>query len=244
MPKTALVTGGGAGIGRTIAEALLARGHSVVAADLRFPDGVPEGARALVADVSTDAGVRAMIDDVEAREGPVDVFVGNAGLGFAMDAASPDEDWARMMDVNLMAHVRAARRLLPDLAHRGGSFVVTASAAGLLNEVGSIGYGVSKHAAVGFAEWLAFHHAADGLKVHCLCPEGVLTSMIGFAPYLRERAVTPEAVAAALMAAMDAGRFMVTTHESTLKGLAVKAADYDKFIRFMARETEKRRDEA
>lgn len=233
MEKVALVTGAAGGIGRALAAALAGRGYRVVASDLAAPEDLPEGVRGQAADLSTDAGVCAMIDEVEAREGPVDVFVGNAGVAFAMDARSSDADWARMMDVNLMAHVRAARRLLPGLAERGGTFIVTASAAGLLNEAGSIGYGVSKHAAVGFAEWLAFGYAADGLRVHCLCPEGVRTRMIEFAPYLAERAVAPEALAQAMLDAMDAGRFMVVTHDSTLKGLAVKAVDYDKFIRYM-----------
>lgn len=234
MKKVALVTGGGAGIGLAIATALAARGDRVVAADLRFDAPLPEGVRALEADVSSDAGVQAMIADVEANEGPVDLFVGNAGVAYVMGAQSGDDDWARMMNINLMAHVWAARVLMPDLAARGGTFVVTASAAGLLNEVMSLGYGVSKHAAVGFAEWLAFTHARDGLKVHCLCPEGVNTAMVEFADYLRPNAVMPDDVAAALMAAMEEGRFMVTTHPSTLKGLAVKAEDYEKFIRYMA----------
>lgn len=231
--KLALVTGAAGGIGRAIALALRADGATVIAADLREGEDLPEGVHPLIADISTTAGVAAMLQNAQRNFGPVDIFVGNAGLAFEMDAQSSEADWARMMDVNLMAHVRAARLLLPDLAQRGGRFVVTASAAGLLNEVRSLGYGVSKHAALGFAEWLAFTYRAEGLKVHCLCPEGVRTSMIEFSPYLEARAVPPEAAAEALIEAMRAERFMVTTHDSTLKGLAVKASDYEKYLAFM-----------
>jgi len=184
--------------------------------------------------VATEAGVVAMLDDVERREGPVDIMISNAGIGQRMDLDAPMANWTAMMAVNLWSHIWAARRLVPDMARRGGVFLVTASAAGLLNEVNSAGYGTAKHGALGFAEWLAIRYRGTKARIHCLCPEGVDTPLIEAADYLKPRMVMPELVADRVMDALDTGRFLITTHDSTLKGLAVKAEDYEKYLDFMA----------
>ncbi|SMX44294.1 SDR family NAD(P)-dependent oxidoreductase [Actibacterium lipolyticum] len=237
--KVAVVTGGAGGIGHAMARRFADAGAKVVLADLTDDTPAmrenPFSARFLRADISTEAGVLAMLRDVEAHEGAVDIFASNAGIAQRMDITASEDDWQRMMNINLMSHVWAARHLVPQMAERGGQFIVTASAAGLLNEVNSIGYGVTKHGAVGFAEWLAFHYADTPLQVFCLCPEGVQTPLIEEADYLKPRAVTPALVADKVIAAMKEQQFMITTHDSTLKGLAVKASDYDKFIGYMAK---------
>jgi NAD(P)-dependent dehydrogenase (short-subunit alcohol dehydrogenase family) len=240
-----VVTGGGGGIGRAIARRLAAGGARVVVNDLD-----PEAAAAVAAetgglavpgDAGTDAGVRELIAAARAYLGEIDVYCSNAGTISGTGPESGDAEWQRAWEVNTMAHVRAARALLPGWLDRGhGTMVVTASAAGLLTMLGAAPYSVTKHAAVAFAEWLAATYAHRGLTVHCLCPQGVRTNMLAGSGrageiVLLDTAIEPEQVADALWAAMSEGRFLVLPHPEVHDYYGRRAADPDKWLRGMSR---------
>ena len=207
----AVVTGAGSGIGRALARRLAAGDARVVVNDIDAAaaravaeeiDGV-----AVAADIGTADGVASLITAARDHLGQIDLYCSNAGVAAVGNGAGPaavEADWQRSWDVNVMAHVRAAGHLLPDWLARGdGQMVITASAAGLLTMLGTAPYSVTKHAAVGYAEWLAATYQHRGVKLHCLCPQGVRTSMLdetGRAGdvLLRETAIEPEAVAEAV----------------------------------------------
>lgn len=177
----------------------------------------------------------------EALDGTVDVYCANAGLASPGDVFADEEVWAAAWDVNVMAHVRAARALLPDWLERGsGRFVTTASAAGLLTMIGAAPYSVTKHGAVAFAEWLSLTYRHRGIKVHAICPQGVRTDMLTAAGSAGELvlgpgAVEPDAVADALFEAMDADRFLVLPHPEVAHYYQARAADPDRWMRGMNR---------
>lgn len=252
----AVVTGAAGGIGQAIVQRLLEAGASVVLGDLD-PGRLAETAEAFdrtfsgrVAHVAGDASdpehVAALI---AAAPGPVDLYVANAGVfkGFGLEAS--DAEWQLSWDVNVMGHVHAARALVPQWLERGtGCFVSTASAAGLLTQLGSPTYSVTKHAAVGFAEWLAATYGDRGVQVCCLCPMGVRTDMLAEGEVLEGdallgmRAVTsagmtldPLAVADALLAAITAGTFFALPHPEVGTMYARKAADTDHWVTGMQR---------
>ncbi len=240
-----VVTGGGGGIGRAIARRLAADGARVVVNDLDAAQ-----ARAVAGEIGGlavpgDAGTARGIDDLigAAREflGEIDIYCSNAGTGGGRGPEEPDEVWQRVWEVNTMAHVRAARSLLPGWLDRGsGTFVVTASAAGLLTMLGSAPYSVTKHAAVGFAEWLAATYAHRGLAVHCVCPQGVRTQMLANSSragevVLADSAIEPSQVADALAAALAAGTFLVLPHPEVRDYYVRRAADTDRWLRGMSR---------
>ncbi len=256
--RTVIVTGAGSGIGRALAGEFAGAGARVVAGDVDEA-GVQEtteeiraaGGRAigLRADAADTAGIESLITLAGREFGPVDVYVANAGIMGAPELGSED-DWDRILDVNLRAHVRAARLLVPHWKSRGaGHFVSIASAAGLLTQLGAAGYAVTKHAAVGFAEWLAVSYGDDGIGVSCVCPMGVETPLIaairGAAdPAARLAAdavlraaptVTPEDVAALTVAAVRSGTFLVLPHPEVLDMYRGKGADYDRWISGMRR---------
>lgn len=256
--RTVIVTGAASGIGRALAGEFAGAGARVVAGDVDEA-GVQEtaaeiraaGGRAigLRADAADTAGIESLITLAGREFGPVDVYVANAGVMGAPELGSED-DWDRILDVNLRAHVRAARLLVPHWKSRGaGHFVSIASAAGLLTQLGAAGYAVTKHAAVGFAEWLAVSYGDDGIGVSCVCPMGVETPLIaairGAAdPAARLAAdavlraaptVTPEDVAALTVAAVRSGTFLVLPHPEVLDMYRGKGADYDRWISGMRR---------
>ena len=179
-----VVTGAGAGIGRALARGLAAAGARVVVNDLVF-----EAATAVAqeiggyphpGDVGTEKGVRELVADAREYLGEIDIYCSNAGIAIGAGPDAPDAAWQQSWEVNLMAHVRASRELLPAWLERGrGCFVVTASAAGLLTMLGTATYSVTKHAAESYAEWLAATYAHRGLVVHCICPQGVRTRNAG-----------------------------------------------------------------
>jgi NAD(P)-dependent dehydrogenase (short-subunit alcohol dehydrogenase family) len=248
----AVVTGAGHGIGRALASRLVAEGARVVVNDL--DDGacraVAEelGATAAPGDCSSDAGVRALVGTASAALGRIDVYLANAGIDIASASGRPDslqasdEDWARMLETNVMAHVRAARVLVPGwLADgRGGRFVVTASAAGLLTMIGAAPYSVTKHAAIGFAEWLSVTYGHRGVAVQAICPQGVQTRMLEQAGPLkdlltRDAALTPEQVADAWVRSLQEDRFLVLPHPEVAGYYAARAADTDAWLAGMRR---------
>lgn len=236
--KIAVVTGAASGIGYALAQRFAAEGATVILSDIRETseqlEAAPLPGRFVQADIGTEAGVQALVEDVLAHEGRIDLFASNAGIAFLMDITASDEDWDKIMSVNLMSHIWVARHVVPRMLERGeGYLLFTASAAGLLNEIGSLGYGVTKHGTVGLAEWLGFSYRDRGLRVSVLCPEGVITPMVPESSYLRRTAVTTEHVADAVVQALAEERFLITTHDSTLKAFQAKAADYEAYMQRM-----------
>lgn len=250
--RVVLITGGGGGIGRALALAAAEAGARVLVADrdAAAADAVASevaarevSGRGFAADVGDAAAFGRLLDDAEAVHGRIDVFCSNAGLLATGGLEVDDAAWQRAWDVNFMAHVVAARRLVPPmLARGGGAFVLTASAAGLLNQVDAAPYAVTKHATVAFAEWLRLTYAHRGLEVVCVCPLGVRTAMLtdhlGSSPladYLAADAVEPAAVADATLAALREGRFLALPHPQVLDFLRHKTADYDRWLAGMNR---------
>ena len=241
----AVVTGGGNGIGRALARRLAAGGARVVVNDLDAAAATAVadeiGGSAVPADVSTEAGVLALVAAAGECLGEIDVYCSNAGIAAGTAADGSDETWQRSWDVNVMAHVRAARQLLPGwLARRSGRMVITASAAGLLTMLGTAPYSVTKHAAVGYAEWLAVTYGHRGLQVHCVCPQGVRTNMLAGSGragdvVLQQGAIEPEAVADAVWEGMADGRFLILPHPEVAGYYALRAEDTDKWLRGMNR---------
>ncbi|WP_285184657.1 SDR family oxidoreductase [Rhodococcus sp. MEB041] len=255
--KVAIVTGGGAGIGAALATALVEAGNSVLVADLDGAAADAVAARlgerciAVGGDVADDAMIAQMIERVEEAFGPLDIYIANAGTTAGMGLDSTDAAWDTALSVNVLAHVRAARVVIPRWIERGthGYFLSTASAAGLLTQIGSATYSVSKHAAVGFAEWLSVTYGDKGIAVSCLCPMGVNTALLnsGFdsdaeGASVAASAVTgagtvlePEDVARIVLEAMETEKFLVLPHPEVLTFYSHKSADYDRWIAGMRR---------
>jgi NAD(P)-dependent dehydrogenase (short-subunit alcohol dehydrogenase family) len=253
--KVTVVTGAASGIGRAMAERFAREGASVVAADVNVSgaeDVAKEiGPRALAAacDVTDESQIEAAITTTQEKFGPVDLFCANAGVAIGTDLETPEEVWDQAYDINVRAHIRAARLLVPGWLERGeGYFLATASAAGLVTQIGSAPYAVTKHAAVAFAEWLAVTYGGRGLRVSCLCPMGVNTNMLqaGAAADQREglgtRVVTaagevlePWEVADVVVEGLRTERFLILPHPEVLEFFRRKASDYDRWIAGMQR---------
>ncbi|TFY98549.1 SDR family oxidoreductase [Ramlibacter rhizophilus] len=237
--KVAIVTGGGSGIGAGLVRRFMAEGaRGVVAADLRLEAAEAVagecGAIALPCDVTREADIQALVQRTRERFGGVDIYVSNAGiLGRMGGIELEDELWDRMWQVHGMAHVWAARAVVPEMVARGeGYFLVTASAAGLLNIVESAPYGVTKHAALAFAEWLRIAYGRRGLRVSCLCPQGVQTEMTreGGGSAGQDGMLTPEQVADTVVQTLHEERFLALPHPEVLKYFQAKGQDYDRWI--------------
>lgn len=240
-----VVTGAARGIGAALAERFVAEGASVVVADadLTALQGVADrlGARAVPADLASEAGVSGLVEQATAHLGEIDVWCGNAGLDRGLGLQADEADWTLVHEVNVMAHVRAARLLVPGWLERGhGRFVVTASAAGLLTMLGSPVYSVTKHAAVAYAEWLSATYRHRGIAVHAICPQGVRTRMLEEAGELaallsHDTALEPADVAEALMAAIAEERFLVLPHPEVAGYYRARAEDTDAWLAGMNR---------
>jgi len=243
--RVAVVTGGASGIGRAFCRALARAGAQVVVVD-RDLEGAERtaaeiGAVAFRTDVSSARDLVALVAHVEQRVGPIDLFCSNAGIAVGGGPEAPDEEWDRIWDVNLMAHVRAARLVVPDMLRRGFGYLVNvASAAGLLTQIGSAPYAVTKHAAVAFAEWLSITYGDRGLRVSCVCPLGVETPMLaGSHPAIRRLlepdALSPEQVADAMMAGIAREEFLILPHPTVREYLRRKWDDNERWLAGMRR---------
>jgi NAD(P)-dependent dehydrogenase (short-subunit alcohol dehydrogenase family) len=237
--RIVVVTGAASGIGRALAQRFARDGAKrVICSDING-EGVKAvaaevGGRAFVTDVSKEDDIRTMIETVEAEEGPIDLFCSNAGIGYGGGAEVSNDRWQRIWDINVMAHVWAARYLVPLMAARGGGYLLnTASAAGLLSQVGSAPYAVTKHAAVSLAEWLSITHGDDGIKVSVLCPQAVRTAMTAGNPdgvASVDGMLEPEDAAEACVRAIEAETFLVLPHPQVLDYMRRKTDNYDRWL--------------
>ncbi len=235
-----VVTGGGNGIGRAIARRFAAQGARVVVNDLDVAaaEAVAEqiGGLAIGGDAAGEVGVDKLIAAAKDHLGAIDVYCANAGVAVGAGPETPEAEWQFAWDVNVMAHVRAARVLVPAwLARGGGRFVVTASAAGLLTMLGSAPYSVTKHAAVAHAEWLSATYRHRGIDVHCICPQGVRTAMLDGSggagdAILLPTAIEPEDVADALFDGMAEGHFLILPHPEVHTYYQHRAGDTDRWL--------------
>ena len=236
--KVAVITGAASGIGRAAALRFAQEGVAGLAlADLSFEKlkilANETNGLAVQCDVSKEAEVQRLVREAETRFGRVDVFFSNAGIFQQGDIHAPDADWERNWKIHVMAHVYAARAVVDKMIARGGGyFLITASAAGLLNIVESATYGVTKHGAVAFAEWLAIAYGRRGLRVSCLCPQAVMTNMFtgdgGSAGV--DGALSVEQVMDEIVKAMDAEKFLILPHPKVLDYIRMKTADYDRWL--------------
>lgn len=240
------ITGGAGAIGLGLAQMFLSHGAIVAISDLSAPKAEAEqiGAYAYVCDVSDEVSVGQFVADVTRDHGGIDIYISNAGVGFGdgpdgMVCGGDNDSWETSWQVNLMGSVYAGRALFPDWVKRGsGRFVITASAAGLLNQIGSASYSVTKHAAVGLAEAMAITHKDDGIDVHCICPQYVRSNMTKgqkFAEESKDGLLEPSDVADALKAAIEAGDFLVLSHPVVGDYFKAKAMDYNRYIAGMAK---------
>ncbi len=240
--KTVVVTGGASGIGRGLVRRFKEEGAAnIVIADINsdelneFADEV--GATPYVCDVSDEEQVKNLVRMTEEIFGHIDLFCGNAGILSKGGVEASNETWEKTWAVNVMAHVYATRHALPKLIERGeGYFLITASAAGLLSQVGSATYSVTKHAALALAEWVLITHGAQGIKVSALCPQAVESKMTagsdgGVAG--QDGMLKPEAVADTVIAGLDEEKFMILPHPEVEKYFRNKATDYQRWIRGM-----------
>lgn len=245
-----VVTGAGNGIGAALATALAARGARVVAADLDA-DGAARtvaaveaaGGQAIAApgDAASEDGIAALIATARDAYGPIAAWFANAGVDRGRGLDASEADWALSLEVNVMAHVRAARQLVPDwLAAGGGRFVVTASAAGLLTMLDAPAYSVSKHGAVAFAEWLSATYRHRGIVVQAICPQGVQTRMLDEAGPLQEvlshdTALTPDQVADGVITALGGDEFLILPHPEVAGYYTARATATDRWLGGMNR---------
>ncbi len=240
--KTAVVTGAGSGIGRALVVRFKEEGAKhVVSVDIN-PKSAEQtagliGDLSMEADVSSENDVIRVIDNTEEQVGPIDLFCSNAGIGLGRDLyTATNEDWQVSWDINVMSHVYAARHLVPRMIRRGGGyFLNTASAAGVLNQIGSATYGVTKHAAVGFGEWLAIHHKHEGIKVSMLCPQAVRTAMYrqgtdSSAAAGVDGVMEPEELAGVVIRELEKETFMILPHPVVLEYMRNKTSNYDRWI--------------
>ena len=246
--KVVVVTGGGSGIGRALCRRFAAdSAKAIVVADVnaaaarQVADEI--GGTAISTDVSREGDVVALVAQTIARHGAIDLFCSNAGIAVNGDEHTPDAEWSRCWDVNVMAHVYAARAVIPHMLERGGGYLLqTVSAAGLLSHPHSATYAVTKHASLAFAEWLSMTYGDRGIIVSALCPQGVRTDMLRRAEaegarrsFLLDSALEPEHVADDVVKGLEAERFLILPHGEVAEYVRRKATDPDRWLRGMRR---------
>lgn len=251
--KSVVVTGGGSGIGQAMAFEFARKGARAVAV-VDIDAGRAAVAAGLVkskyshcdilargVDVGNEAAVRALVNELTKRTGGVDIFCSNAGVMVRKGLETSDVEWRQTWNANVMGHVHAANAVMPQMLARGsGYFVNTVSAAGLLSQIGSASYSTTKHAAIGFAEWLSITYHDRGIRVSCVCPQGVRTPMLlgkdgARKSFLEEGALDPQKVAELTIEGIRAERFLILPHEEVLEYYRRKGQDYDRWLGGMRR---------
>ena len=245
-----VVTGAGSGIGRSLAIRFAEKGaRAVVCTDLNADNAaetaemIGKAGTSAALDVGDEAAIEALVAETEATIGGIDIFVSNAGYGQSGGLSLATEDWQRMMNVHAWSHLAAARAVVPGMVQRGGGYLLsTASAAGLLTQINSGPYAVSKHAAVALAEWISINYGDQGIGVSVLCPQAVRTNILGPAAKRpnstqasADGVLEPEFVADACIEAMEEGRFLVLPHPEVETYFQRKANDYDRWLGGMRR---------
>ncbi len=252
--KIAIITGAGSGIGRALAIGFAQEGvKHVICTDLNGDNAnetaqmIGGSASSAVLDVANESAIEDLVSQAESQHGRVDIFVSNAGYGKAGGINLPTEDWVRMMNVHTWSHLAAARAVIPGMLARGSGYLLsTASAAGLLTQINSGPYAVSKHAAVALAKWLAINYADQGIGVSVLCPQAVRTNILGPAAIKKggrtnstqasaDGILEPDVVAAACIDAIRQEKFLVLPHPEVLTYFQRKANDYDRWLGGMRR---------
>ena len=248
--KITVVTGAGSGIGRSLAIRFAEIGaRAVVCTDLNADNAaetaemIGKAGTSAALDVGDEAAIEALVAETEATVGGIDIFVSNAGYGQSGGLSLATEDWQRMMSVHAWSHLAAARAVVPGMVQRGGGYLLsTASAAGLLTQINSGPYAVSKHAAVALAEWISINYGDQGIGVSVLCPQAVRTNILGPAAKRpnstqasADGVLEPEFVADACIQAMEEGRFLVLPHPEVETYFQRKANDYDRWLGGMRR---------
>jgi NAD(P)-dependent dehydrogenase (short-subunit alcohol dehydrogenase family) len=247
--KHVVITGAGSGIGRACARRFAAEGARVVVADRNLEpvqtlaseiDGL-----AVQTDVSREQDIRRLVAQAREDGGSIDLFFSNAGVpGPPGGPEAPNDELQRTWEINVMAHVWAARAVLPEMVARGEGYLLsTASAAGLLTQVAALAYSITKHAAVALAEWISITYADAGIKVSCLCPQAVRTPMlevaledpVSAAPLLAGGVVEPEEVADAVVAGLREERFLILPHEEVARHMALKGSQPERWLNGMRR---------
>lgn len=244
--RVVVVTGGARGIGRALSRRFAAAGAEIVIvadidADAAWTVAREIGGMAIRCDVSRETDVVQLIEKVETAKGRIDIFCSNAGIAIGGGPETATAEWQRIWEVNVMAHVFVARHLVPRmLVRKEGYLLGTVSAAGLLNHVFASPYGVTKAAALSFFEWLAIAHGDEGLRVSCLCPQGVKTDMLAAErreglEFLTENALEPEQVADIVLQGIRDEKFLILPHPEVAEYFVRKAGDYDRWLRGMRR---------
>jgi NAD(P)-dependent dehydrogenase (short-subunit alcohol dehydrogenase family) len=244
--RVVVVTGGARGIGRALARRFASAGAEIVVVADVDPDGAWTVAReiggmAIRCDVSSETEVAQLVEKVNIAKGRIDIFCSNAGIAVGGGPETPNDEWQRIWEVNVMAHVFVARHVLPGmLARKEGYLLGTVSAAGLLNHIFAAPYGVTKAAALSLFEWLAIAHGNEGIRVSCLCPQGVKTDMLAAErrlglEFLTENALEPDQVAETVLQGIRDERFLILPHPEVAEYFNRKAADYDRWLKGMRR---------
>jgi NAD(P)-dependent dehydrogenase (short-subunit alcohol dehydrogenase family) len=248
--KVVVVTGGASGIGRGLCRRFAAEGPKGIVVSDYNGEGAAKvaeeiGGLAVTADVSKEADVQRLVEIATRSYGPIDLFCSNAGIAVHGGAEVQDSEWQRCWDIHVMAHVYAARAVLPSMIERGGGYLLqTGSAAGLLTTPGAAPYAISKHASVALAEWLSITHARHGIKVSCLCPLGVRTGMLseeteGVGKLLMKTALSPEEVAEHVIAGLEKEEFLILPHPEVRDYFRNKANDYERWLSALRHQQDK-----
>jgi NAD(P)-dependent dehydrogenase (short-subunit alcohol dehydrogenase family) len=241
--KVVVVTGAARGIGEALARRFHKEGaRAVVVADIDVEGAekvaADTGGMGMRVDVGREADIQMLVAETIKRYGQIDLFCSNAGIFIPGGIDAPDADWLKMRDIHLLAHVYAARAVLPGMLARGEGYLLqTVSAAGLLTSLESVVYAVTKHAALGLAEWLSMTYGDAGIKVSALCPQGVRTDMLMQDPnnFLIEGSVSVDQVADSVIDGLAAEKFLILPHPEVAEYFRRKATDHDRWLRGMRR---------
>jgi len=247
--KVVVVTGGASGIGRGLCHRFAAEGPKGIVVSDYNGEGAAKvageiGGIAVTADVGKEADIKRLVEITTRQYGSIDLFCSNAGISAPGGAEAPDSLWQRCWDIHVMAHVYAARAVLPSMIERGGGYLLqTGSAGGLLTTLGQAPYAVSKHAAVAFAEWLSITHAKQGIKVSCLCPFGVISGMLpedaeGIGKLILKTAITPEECADYVVTALEKEEFFILPHPEILDYFKARTNNHERWLHHMRKEQE------